>query len=58
MTGLQSCSLGAEEYRWQLSTVGLAVATEYEDEGQNHYFDAFKDTHYTMLAHWEGAKQA
>ena len=58
MTGLQSCSLGAEEYRCQLSAVALAVATEYEDEGQNHYFDAFKDTHYAMLAHGDGAKQA
>jgi SAM-dependent methyltransferase len=52
MTGLASCSLGAEEYRRHLSAVGLSVASEYEDEGQNHYFDAFK------LADREGAKQA
>src|SRR5690348_6682800 len=42
MTGLESRSLGAEEYRRQLSAVGLAVISEYEDEGQNHYFDVLK----------------
>ena len=42
MTGLESRSLGAEEYRRQLSAVGLRVMSEYEDEGQNHYFDASK----------------
>lgn len=42
MTGLESRSPGAEEYRKQLSAVGLSVSSEYEDEGQNHYFDAFK----------------
>jgi cyclopropane fatty-acyl-phospholipid synthase-like methyltransferase len=58
MTGLQSCSLGAEEYRRQLSAAGLSVTSEYEDEGQNHYFDAFKDAQYTTLAEIEGAKRA
>jgi SAM-dependent methyltransferase len=44
MTGLETRSLGAEEYRRRLSAVGLSVAREYEDEdgGQNHYFDVFK----------------
>ncbi|GCE29418.1 putative methyltransferase [Dictyobacter alpinus] len=42
MTGLESRSLGAEEYRKLLSTVGLSVTSEYEDEGQNHYFDVLK----------------
>jgi SAM-dependent methyltransferase len=42
MTGLESRSLGAEEYRKQLSAAGLTVTNEYEDEGQNHYFDAQK----------------
>src|SRR5581483_6154008 len=44
MTGREWCSLGAEEYRRQLSAVGLSVALEYEDEdgGRNHYFDVFK----------------
>lgn len=45
MTGLESRSLGAEEYRIQLSAVGLAVASEYEDEGQNHYYDVLKGAH-------------
>jgi SAM-dependent methyltransferase len=40
MTGLESRSLGAEEYRRQLLAVGLSVSNEYEDEGQNNYFDA------------------
>ena len=39
MTGLESRSLGAEEYRKQLSAAGLSVSAEYEDEGQNYYFD-------------------
>ncbi len=42
MTGLESRSLGAAEYRKLLSEAGLRVAPEYEDEGQNHYFDATK----------------
>jgi len=44
MTGRESRSLGAEEYRRQLSAVGLAVTRQYEDEdgGRNHYFDVVK----------------
>ena len=42
MTDLESVSLGAGQYRTLLGSVGLAVAKEYEDEGENHYFDAFK----------------
>jgi len=42
MTGLASLSLGAEQYRKLLGAVGISVAEEYEDEGENHYFDAFK----------------
>jgi SAM-dependent methyltransferase len=42
MTGLESLSLGAEQYRKLLGAVGISVAEEYEDEGENHYFDAFK----------------
>lgn len=41
MTGLESISLGAEQYRKLLGTVGISVADEYEDAGENHYFDAF-----------------
>ena len=42
MTGLESRSLGGAEYRRLLSSVGLHVTAEFEDEGQNHYFDAAK----------------
>ncbi|HJQ26101.1 MAG TPA: class I SAM-dependent methyltransferase [Blastocatellia bacterium] len=42
MTGLESRSLGAVEYRRALSSVGLSLIREYEDEGENHYFDALK----------------
>ena len=42
MTGLQSISLGAEEYRKLLGAAGISVTEEYEDVGQNHYFDGFK----------------
>lgn len=42
MTGLEIISLGAEQYRNLRGTVGISVAEECEDEGKNHYFDAFK----------------
>ncbi|HEY4364154.1 MAG TPA: hypothetical protein VGN17_24500 [Bryobacteraceae bacterium] len=42
MTGLESRSLGAREYRRRLGAAGLRVKNEYEDEGQNYYFEAFK----------------
>ena len=42
MTGLESVSLGADQYRKLLEGVGISVAEEYEDVGENHYFDAFK----------------
>jgi len=41
MTGLESRSLGAEEYRRQLSEVGLSVIDEFDDQ-ENYYFEAFK----------------
>jgi SAM-dependent methyltransferase len=44
MTGLESRSLGAAEYRKLLSEVGLYVTRDYEDEGDCHYFDAVKET--------------
>jgi SAM-dependent methyltransferase len=43
MTNLESVSLGAEKYRELLASAGLSVSAEYEDEGQNHYFEAFKN---------------
>jgi SAM-dependent methyltransferase len=42
MTGLDSVSLGAERYRQLLADVGLAVIDEYEDIGENHYFNAVR----------------
>ena len=42
MTGLKSRSLGAEEYRRLLAAAGLSVLREYEDVGENHYYDAIK----------------
>ena len=44
MTGLQSRSLGANEYRRLLSESGLLVLREYEDVGQNYYFDNVKQS--------------
>jgi SAM-dependent methyltransferase len=43
MTGLESISLGAEEYRKLLGAAGISVAEEYEDVGENHYYDGFKE---------------
>ena len=45
MTGLESRSLGAVEYRSELTAAGLSAIREYDDEGgENHYFDALKST--------------
>jgi len=55
MTGMESRSLGAAEYRSQLSAVGLAVASEYDDEGQNHYYDVLKGAHSGMPGDGERA---
>jgi SAM-dependent methyltransferase len=43
LTGLESLSLGAEQYRELLGAVGLSVAEEYEDIGRNHFYDAAKN---------------
>lgn len=40
MTGLESVSLGAERYRTLLADAGISVVDEYEDGGENHYFEA------------------
>ncbi|WP_052200645.1 bifunctional 2-polyprenyl-6-hydroxyphenol methylase/3-demethylubiquinol 3-O-methyltransferase UbiG [Terriglobus sp. TAA 43] len=42
MSGLRSVSLGGEEYRRQLASAGLSVVAEFEDVGENHYFEARK----------------
>lgn len=43
MTGLESVSLGGERYRELLKDVGVAVVDEYEDAGENHYFEGVKE---------------
>ena len=43
MTGRASRSLGAAEYQRELSSVGLAVIDQYDDEGRNHYFEVMKE---------------
>lgn len=43
MTGLESVSLGAERYRKLLADAGLAVVDEYEDVGENHFFEAHRE---------------
>lgn len=42
MTGLESRSLGAEEYRRELSAVGFSVISEYADGDHGYYFEALK----------------
>ncbi|SDF89541.1 class I SAM-dependent methyltransferase [Terriglobus roseus] len=42
MTGLSSVSLGGEEYRRQLALAGLSVVAEFEDVGENHYYEVRK----------------
>jgi 2-polyprenyl-3-methyl-5-hydroxy-6-metoxy-1,4-benzoquinol methylase len=42
MTGLESRSLGADEYERELTAAGMSLIRQYEDEGENHYFDAVK----------------
>jgi SAM-dependent methyltransferase len=42
MTDLESVSLGAEEYRKLLEIAGLQIRAEYEGQGENYYFEAFK----------------
>lgn len=39
LTGRESHSLGAEEYKVAFSEAGLEMVGEYEDEGENHYYD-------------------
>jgi 2-polyprenyl-3-methyl-5-hydroxy-6-metoxy-1,4-benzoquinol methylase len=42
MTKLSSRSLGAEKYKELISSSGLSLNGEFEDEGENYYFDAIK----------------
>src|SRR5262249_2519358 len=40
MTEQPSISLGAKKYRELLTASGLSVTDEFEDEGENYYFEA------------------
>jgi SAM-dependent methyltransferase len=42
MTGQESRSLAAEEYRSLLRAAGFVEIREYQDEGGNYYFDAVR----------------
>ena len=42
MTKQRSISLGAKKYRELLSLSGLSLIEEFEDEGDNYYFNAVK----------------
>lgn len=42
LTGRQSISLGNEGYRTILAAAGLELLAEYQDEGENNYYDARK----------------
>lgn len=44
MTSLESRSLGADVYRSSLAAAGMTVTAEYEDVGENHYYDAIRGT--------------
>lgn len=39
LTGQASRSPGADEYRAAFAEAGLTLVGEYEDEGENHYYD-------------------
>jgi 2-polyprenyl-3-methyl-5-hydroxy-6-metoxy-1,4-benzoquinol methylase len=43
LTGLPSRSLGAPAYAEALRGAGLALAGEFDDEGDNHYYDAVRN---------------
>lgn len=42
MTGHESTSLGAEQYKALLTASGLGLIEEFDDEGANHYYHAVK----------------
>lgn len=42
LTGRRSVSLGGAAYEMTLFDAGLVLTDEYDDEGENHYFDACK----------------
>ena len=47
LTGRESVSLGRAEYLRILSAAGFTLVNEFEDEGQNHYYDVITSEHFT-----------
>lgn len=56
MTGKESRSLGAEVYRGRLVELGFGALREYNDEGENHYYDARKSGALTAPANHRGPR--
>jgi SAM-dependent methyltransferase len=44
LTGRPSVSLGLDGYKAAIDDAGLTLVGEYLDEGENHYYDARKDS--------------
>lgn len=44
LTGRPSVSLGIDGYKAAIDDAGLTLVGEYLDEGENHYYDARKDS--------------
>lgn len=42
MTGQRSVSLGSDRYKTLLAASGLSLVNMFEDEGENHYYDAVR----------------
>lgn len=42
LTGLESVSLGRDAYMRVMSGAGFTLLNEFDDEGQNHYYDVLK----------------
>jgi SAM-dependent methyltransferase len=42
LTGRESISLGRDKYLAALSAAGFTLVNEFDDEGENHYYDVIK----------------
>lgn len=42
LTGRESVSLGRDKYLAELSAAGFTLVNEFDDEGENHYYDVIK----------------
>ena len=43
MTDMESVSLGVAQYRRLLKAVNISIHREYEDVGENYYYEAVKN---------------